>query len=224
MPLRRALTAAVLVSAALTTACAYEGGDIGNPFRRKAQWFSFVAGEDLAASCTAGSPDRFRLVYNALWEKQVRIYEWDAGGPLRIRSLQRGGNLIYLSLEDPLAPWRTEDAEVPLDAAARGRLTAALAEAGAFGPPAVGLELPSHSYYWTSASCRNGAYVFTGWTYPSAAYAAARFPAELAALDPGREAIARPEPVPVDPFREYDRKRGAVTEFTLKVGKSGLGL
>lgn len=217
------ITVPVLLAATLAaTGCAYEGGDIGNPFRRKVQWFSFVAGEDLAASCTVGSPDRVRLVYNALWEKQVRIYEWDSAGPLRIRSLQRGGNLVYLSLEDPLAPWRTEDAEAPLDAAARERLTTALKDAGAFGPPAAGLELPSHSYYWTSASCREGKYVFTAWAHPSAAYEAARFPAELAALDPGRESIARPEPVPVDPFREYDRKRGAVTEFTLKVGAHGL--
>ncbi len=207
---------------ALLAGCAYTGDDIGNPFYRKVQWFSFVEGTDIAAACAAGSPERFRLVYNGLWEQQVRVYEW--GSPdkaLKISTL-RSGNVAEIDLYDPLSPWRADVATAPLDQAAYGGLDAALAESGAFGPPAVGLELPSHSYYWTAATCRQGKYVFTAWAYPSAAFDAARFPAALAALDPGRDKIIPPGPVPVDPFREYNRKRGPLNEFNLKVGTNGL--
>lgn len=216
-----AALAATAVAATLG-GCAYEGGDIGNPFRRKVQWFSFVEGGDIAAACTPGSDERFRLVYNALWDQQVRVYEWDGRSPdLKISAVRRG-NVATITLDDPLRPWGTEVATVPLDQPARDGLTAALDASGAFGPPAVGLELPSHSYYWTAASCHGGEYRFTAWSYPSAAFAAARFPAALAALDPGRDGVAAPGPVSVDPIREYDRKRGALGEFTLKVGGKGL--
>lgn len=203
-------------------ACTYTGEDIGNPFRRKVQWFSFVEGADIAAACAPGSAERFRLVYNALWDQQVRIYEWDAQGAELKISVVRRGNVATITLDDPLYPWRTDAATVALDKAGLASLSSALEASGAFGPPAVGLELPSHSYYWTAASCRGGKYGFTAWAYPSAAYDATRFPAALAALDPGRDGIAAPGPVPIDPIREYDRRRGALGEFTLKVGGNGL--
>lgn len=218
-------SSALLVFAAVAVAlggCAYGGGDIGNPFRRKVQWFSFVEGGDIAAACSPGSATRFRLVYNALWDQQVRVYEWGDESPdLKISAVRRG-NVATITLDDPLRPWGTDVAAVPLDKAARDGLDAALDASGAFGPPAVGLELPSHSYYWTAASCRRGEYRFTAWAHPSGAYQAARFPAALAALDPGRDDIVPPGPVPVDPIREYDRRRGALGEFTLKVGSKGL--
>ncbi|EME68286.1 hypothetical protein H261_19289 [Paramagnetospirillum caucaseum] len=214
--------AVIAAALALLAGCAYTGGDIGNPFYRKVQWFSFVEAGDIAAACVPGSPERFRLVYNALWDQQVRIYEWDSAARTLKASVRRSGNVARITLDDPLSPWRTDEADIPLDQAAYDGLAAALGEAGAFGPPAVGLELPSHSYYWTAASCRQGKYVFTAWAYPSDAYQAARFPAALAALDPARDGIIQPGPVPVDPFRNYDRQRGATGEFTLKVGPNGL--
>jgi hypothetical protein len=220
MPRRLAIS--TLALAAALSGCAYSGGDIGNPLYRKAQWFSFVEGSDIAASCAADSPERFRLVYNARWDQQVRFYEWDSSArTLKISSV-RPGNVASIELDDPLSPWRTDMASVPLDQAALDGLAAALDRSGAFGPPAVGLQLPSHSYYWTAATCRQGRYAFTAWAYPSASFDAALFPAALAALDPGRDKIIPPGPIPVDPFREYDRNRGAVFEFTLKVGASGL--
>lgn len=206
----------------LLAGCAYTGDDIGNPFYRKVQWFSFVEGADMAATCAPGSPERFRLVYNALWDQQVRLYEWSSTDKVLKIGVVRSGNVAEIDLYDPLSPWRTDVATTSLDQAAYDRLSAALADSGAFGAPAVGLQLPSHSYYWTAASCRQGKYIFTAWAYPSAAFDAARFPAALAALDPGRDKIVQPGPIPVDPFREYNRKRGATGEFTLKVGANGL--
>jgi hypothetical protein len=214
------LTAALGLAA--LAGCTYTGADIGNPFYRKAQWFSFVEGSDLAAACTPGSAERFRLVYNGLWDQQVRIYEWDSAERGLKISVVNTANVADITLNDPLSPWRAQVATVALDAGAYDRLAAALTDSGAFGPPALGLELPSHSYYWTAATCHGGQYAFTAWAYPSAAYDGARFPAALAALDPGRETIVKPGPVPVDVIREYERNRGSVEEFTLKVGPHGL--
>lgn len=220
--LRRLPPIAAVAAVAFVSGCAYTGGDIGNPLYRKVQWYSFVEGGDIRAACAPGSPDRFRLVYNALWDQQVRFYEWGAAGDTLTVNAIRPGNVATIELNDPLSPWRADAVSVPLDQAARDGLDAALSGAGAFGPPAVGLQLPSHSYYWTAASCRQGKYAFTAWAYPSAAFDAARFPAALAALDPGRDKIIAPGPVPIDPTREYNRQRGLVAEFTLKVGTDGL--
>jgi len=42
---------------------------------RSLNWFSYVAAEDIRAACRPGGRNRLRLVYNALWEEQVRAYE-----------------------------------------------------------------------------------------------------------------------------------------------------
>ncbi|WP_245651125.1 hypothetical protein [Paramagnetospirillum marisnigri] len=215
---------AILFAAlAALAGCSYKGGDIGDPFHRKFHWASFVKGEDIAQTCDASAPDRFRLVYNAIWGEQVRVYEWDSiRESLRIRVVG-GGNLRDMTLGDPLAAWRAAEASVPLDRTARDGLVRALAEAKAFGPPAVGLELPSRSYYWASASCYQGRFTFTGWAYPSVEFDAARFPAALFAQDPGRDTVRPPAAIPMDVMYEYDKRRGAVMEFTLRVDAPVLG-
>ncbi len=215
-------TAILLAGLSLASGCAYVDGDIGNPIHRKFHWQSFVAGDDIAASCSSGNPDRVRLVYNAIWDKQVRIYEIDSiKRSLRVRVFGQG-NLTDVKLTDPIAPWRADETKAQLDEAGYEQLAATLAESGAFGPPAVGLELPSHSYYWTAATCRQGKFTFTGWAYPSAAFDASRIPAALFALDPGRDGVVAPGPIPYDVMWEYRRKQGQVTDFTFKVGANGM--
>ncbi|RAU20680.1 hypothetical protein CU669_17215 [Paramagnetospirillum kuznetsovii] len=204
-------------------ACSYKGGDIGDPIHRKFHWSSFVSGEDMAAICAAETPDRVRLVYNAVWGEQVRIYEWDSvRRVLRIRVIG-SGDLRGMSLGDPLGNWRAVEQSVSLDPSAYDELMAALGESGGFGPPAVGLELVSRSYYWAAATCRQGSFTFTGWKYPSPEFESARFAAKLFALDPDRADIRPPAPIPFDVMYEYNRNQAKVMEFTFKVGPAGLG-
>jgi len=212
----------LLLAVSLLGGCSYNGGDIGDPLHRKFHWLSFVAGDDIAATCQAGMPDRFRLVYNAIWEQQVRVYELDSvRSQLRVRVI-KPGSLTDLALTDPLAAWKSDDSTIKLEPEPYDGLVALLADSGAFGPPAVGLELPSHSYYWSAATCRQGHFTFTGWAYPSAAFDAARFPARLFALDPNPKSVIPAGPMSVDPTWEYQRNRGAVTEFSLRVGEKGM--
>lgn len=218
MTRRSGLCLAVLIS---LSGCAYDGGDIGNPLTRKVQWYSFVGGDDIQAACAAGAPDQARLVYNAVWGEQVRIYEWDANHPdLRIRVIG-SGSLTGLSTDDVLAPWRAAETQVALSAEARAGLDAALAEAGGFGPPAVGLDLPSHGYYWAAATCHRGQFTFTGWRWPSPEFSAARFPALLFAQDPGRDGVRPPVDQGLDLQWEEDVRRGVAAPFLISVGRNG---
>lgn len=211
-----------LCAAAVLAGCAYRGGDIGDPAVRKFGWFSFVGGNDIRAHCGPGLPDRFRLVYNAIYDEQVRIYEWD--GLRRLVSIKviGSGNALSLTSDDLLGPWRATAETLQLDDKTYELLAGALQADGAFGPPAVGVELPSRGYFWSAATCRDGRFTMTGWRHPSEAFARLQTPGVLFALDPTGIAVRPAGPVPYDVIWEDKRKKGQATDFTLKVGRNGL--
>lgn len=220
-----ALISRMITVAATTTiiaGCAYQGGDIGDPLTRKFHWFSFVEGEDIRTHCTAGTPDRVRLVYNGIYLEQLRIYEVDSLRRVLTARVVPQGNAGKLTADDLAGPWRAEESRTPLDEAGFGRLMAAFAADGVFGPPAVGLELPSHSYYWTAAWCREGKYGFTAWKHPSPAFDALAFPDMLFERDQTGVPVNRAKPIPYDPQYQEMARRLQVPAFTLKVGRSGL--
>ncbi len=202
--MKKVLPSATLALCAVVVlaGCAYRGGDIGDPAVRKFSWFSFVGGNDIRAHCGPGLPDRFRLVYNAIYDEQVRIYEWD--GLRRLVSIKviGSGNALSLTSDDLLAR--------------------ALQADGAFGPPAVGVELPSRGYFWSAATCRDARFTMTGWRHPSEAFERLQAPGVLFALDPTGIAVRPAGPVPYDVIWEDKRKKGQATDFTLKVGRNGL--
>jgi hypothetical protein len=204
------------------TACSYRGGDIGDPLVRKSQWFSFVDGEDIRASCAAGTPDRFRLVYNAVYDEQLRIYEVDSLRRLLVIRIVGRGEAARLSFQDPAAPWRAHEEKVQLDQTTYDRLVASFAQGGMFSPPPVGLDLPSRSYHWVAALCRNGAYGLTAWKYPSPAFDAMGFDRNLFALDPSGVPVREAGPVPFDPQWEDKARRLEVPAFSFKVTERGL--
>lgn len=212
---------ATLVAAALAS-CTWTGGDIGDPLERKVHWFSFVEGSDIRSTCAAGTPDRFRLVYNAVYDEQLRIYELDGLRRLLVIRAVNQGSTARLSADDLLAPWRAVEAKVQLDEAGYNRLVESFAKGGMFAPPPVGLELPSHSYYWTAAMCRDGRYGFTAWKHPSAAFAAMGFDADLFALDTTGVPVNQAKEVAIDPIWESKARQLEVSVFTLKVTANGI--
>jgi hypothetical protein len=223
--MRRALKGllAVLLMAGGTAACAYQGGDIADPVVRKFHWFSFLdGGDDIRANCAPGAPDRFRVVYNGLYSQQVRIYQLDSLQKILSVKIVGSGNAGRLQADDLLAPWRADDSKLHLDQGTYDRLVASFAGDGMFGPPPVGLRLPSQSYYWTAATCRDGRYGFTAWKHPSAAFDALTFAGNLFALDPSGIPVNAAGPVPFDAQRADNVRRGETTDFTLEVGPRGL--
>lgn len=215
------MTTVVLTIAGLA-GCAYRDGDIGDPVTRKFHWFSFVAGEDIRSTCQAGTPDRYRLVYNGIYDEQLRIYELDSLRRLLAVHVVQQGKAARLGSDDLLGPWRAEERKVPLDQATYDRLVAEFAASAMFAPPPVGLDLPSRSFYWTAAICKDGQYGFTAWKYPSAVFDKIAFAQSLFALDPTGVPVNEAKPVRFDPQWEEMARRHEVTVFTLTVGAAGL--
>jgi hypothetical protein len=214
---------ALLGACALMAGCAYTGGDVTDPLSRKVYWFSFVAGDDIRAACRPGAPDRFRLVYNGVYGEQMRTYELDSAQKrLLVRVAKAPSASINLSLDDPMAHWRSAEATTQLDDQHYGQLVSALAADGAFGPPAVGTNLPSHGFYWAAATCKDGRFTFTGWAYPSDAFKALTFPGLLKGLDFTDQPFAEAHDLGFDPIWEQHRKRNEVVDFTLTVGRDGM--
>src|SRR5215813_10182543 len=92
----------------LLAACSYRG-DIDNPVVRKVSWFSYLDGTDIRVACTEGAQDRYRLVYNARYEEQLRSYEVvaDGGGGAYLVARAKGrSNMFAISADDVFAPWR----------------------------------------------------------------------------------------------------------------------
>ena len=82
----------------LAGGCSYQLGGIGNPITRKFQYFSYLDGEDIRRDCVAGAPARYRLVYNANYNEQVRAYDLrrnapGSGASLTTQVFGGGGNL-----------------------------------------------------------------------------------------------------------------------------------
>jgi hypothetical protein len=207
---------------AVLAGCAYRGGDIGNPLVRKAQWLSYIGGNDIRATCAAGTPDRFRLVYNGVYGRQLRMYDLDSLQRVLVARATPPVNADQFSVGDPLNPWRARESRARLDPAQYQALVAAFAASGMFGPPPVGLDLPSHSFYWTAAYCRDGHFGFHAWKYPSAAFDRLAFVAPLLALDKTGIALAPAHRLVFDPRRAGREADGTTGDFLLTVGKDGL--
>ena len=119
-------------------------------------------------------------------------------------------------LLDPTRPWRGEGTTVELSPDERRGLITALEDSGAFGPPNVGLELPSRSFYWTVAACHQGQYSFNGWRWPSPGFQALSFDDVLIRYDRTGQPVALPREVP-DRYRDNNFHG----DFNLRIGERG---
>ena len=48
---------------------------VEQPIVRTFNWFSYVGADDIRSSCEPDGRSRLRLIYNGVWEEQVRAYE-----------------------------------------------------------------------------------------------------------------------------------------------------
>ncbi|MBI3707745.1 MAG: hypothetical protein HY246_08715 [Proteobacteria bacterium] len=217
----------VFLAAIALAGCAYRGG-VENPIIRKATWFSYLGGDDIRRQCVPGEPARYRLVYNAMWEQQVRTYDLRRVGPgngavLSTLVFGGGGSVASFSPTDPTAPWRGQTAERRLPEADYLALIQAIDASGFGAPSPEGLVLPSWGFYWAVAACADGRFHFNAWLHPSDRFAAIRF-ADLLFTDDG-SGVAVNEPRPLNealyripPAGSYDPN----SAFELRVGENGL--
>lgn len=212
--------------------CAYHTpprSDIDNPLVRSLAWFSYLDGSDIRETCAPGSIERYRLVYNAQYRKQVRAYEATgdgAGGAYLVARARLGSpNLLDLQLADPLAPWRWRKSDVRLDKAAFEEFKALLADSGLGVRPANGKRLHSHDFYWVAAGCRDGAFQFGAWVDAQGDFAAIRFEGFLVTRDKTGLDFREAQPVPYLEKVVTGRRRGQNPPdfFVLTVSDDGLG-
>lgn len=169
---------------------------VDNPLLGRFSWFQYLAGEDIKAACVAGAPARYRFVYNAVFDEQVRSYDLTrtaGGADLTVRVSGGDSRLVEFALG---TDWRAEvpkrQAEAKLDPEAYLALIRQV-EADGFGaPPEEGLRLPSYDFYWAVAACAGGRFHFNAWRNETPGFAALRFPALLYAQDKTDIAPARP--------------------------------
>lgn len=210
------------------SACAF-GGGIDNPVQQKFVWFSYLAGDDIREACAQGGPERYRLVYNARYDEQLRTYEVladeiDGGGFLTART-QGQATVTVLRADDLLAPWRWQKAQARLEVQAMQNLRNSLDAAGFYDRPAVGLELNSKAFYWAAVGCRDGRFFFSGWQHPSDDFDNLAFPALLFAHDGTGQEVNPPRSLSPSELGRFDnsaRSYGGVPRFLVTVREGGL--
>jgi hypothetical protein len=206
--------------------------NVEQPIVRSFHWFSYVGGDDIRQACGKNSRNRLRLIYNAIYDEQVRTYEIflqpDGTAGLQVGVLADQGNVAKVLIGDPggvTRPWRMRRSERILNVGETHELVGLLEASAAFGPPRDGLRLPDVDFWWTVASCRNGVWGFQAYHYPTDGFANVKFAAKLFSWDT--------VPVPVNPPRklipaELRRDPNApvnhmrANQWTLTVGKDGL--
>jgi hypothetical protein len=207
--------------------------NVDQPVVRSFNWFSYVAGDDIRAACKPGGRSQMRLVYNAIWEEQVRTYELflqpDGTAGLNIGVLADQGVVANISISggaDVTNPWRMKKGQRLLTAAETADLMAAFQASAAFGPPHDGMRLPDNDFWWTVASCRNGTWGFQAYHYPTDGFANVKFAAKLFALDNVPVKVNPPRKLEPAEFRRgFDREdaqRGRADRWMLVVGMDGL--
>lgn len=207
--------------------------NVDTPIVRSLNWFGYVGGDDIRAACIPGGRNHIRLVYNALWEEQVRTYEIflqpDGTAGLNFGVLADQGNVSNLLVGgggDVLNPWRMRQGQRLLNVGETRQLMGLLQASAAFGPPRDGLRLPDNDFWWTIASCRNGVWGFQAYHYPTDGFVNVKFAEQLFAWDNVKVPVNRPRKLePAEFRRDFDSKsaqRGRGDRWMLVVGKDGL--
>lgn len=205
--------------------CTYEAGNLDRPIMRRSSWFSYAGADDIRDACQPGEPDRYRLIYNADYEEQVRAYDLmqsatGQGAMLFVRVFGGGGNILSFNPFDPTGPWRGARSEAALSEDDFRQLKLAIDDSGFWDPAPRGLLLRSDQFYWLAAACVDGRFHFNAWRHPSDRFARLRLLPALLPFDQTGVPVREPRQVLASP----PRGSGDTVEstFTFRVGENGL--
>ncbi len=233
--MKRMLTATVGLALVIASSASAQRADrnVDRPVARSFNWFAYVGSNDIRDACRPGGRNRVRLIYNALYEEQVRTYEIflqpDGVAGMSIGVLADQGNvssLVIGSITDVLGPWSMKRGERILSIDETRELIGLLEASAAFGPPPDGLKLPDNDFWWTVASCRNGIWGFQAYHYPTDGFANVRFAERLFAWDNVPVPVNRPRKLePSNLRRDWNAPMyhaDTANRWMLVVGKDGL--
>jgi len=230
-PLRR-IAPILLTIFGVLSACAYTGSDEGfyQPITRKLTWFSFVAGDDIRAGCAASQEDRYRLVYNGVYNEQVRAYDLvKSAEPGRYNmKIQVTGeadlsNLTTeLSSPDLLKPWRPKVSSTNLPQRDFELFVRALNSSDFFDSPPPSEKLPSIGFYWVVSGCRAGKFYINAYLWPSKRYQGIVFEKLVNTWDFTDIPINPPRETTVFDVYGTNDEEEFRNHFTLEFGSDGL--
>ncbi len=204
--------------------CAFtENSDVSNPLVRKSAWFSYLNADDLRTACSAGDAEgRIRIIYNADYYKEVRVFELEpkAGnqqfdlttrvfGPAQVSE-------INVEINAPLGVFGGEQSVDVIGRDDYLAVTDALQKDG-FGTQQGrdGVRLYSDDFYWVALGCSSGYVTLGTWMSGVDDLRALGFPAVLTNLSSIETKL--PEP----PAKDKARSQSAAQLQTIQNSESG---
>jgi len=213
----RHATFGVLLALLPVAGCTYDGG-IDNPAIRRVEWFSYAQGEDIQESCVPGTPNRYRLLYNADFLEQVRSYEVTGDGTgsayLVARAAPGGASLSNIYLDDLRGSWNWYKSETRLDPDTFGALELMLDADGLLQHRNGLIRLNSRQFYWLVTACIDGTVEVGAWRQGPDDLSRLGFAAMLFDLDETGLPVLQPHPVLVGDF--YGQSGHAGEDLTIK--------
>lgn len=214
----------------LLAGCAADSGSVGNPVFRPFQWFSYANGDDIREQCTAGRNARYRLIYNAIYDEQVRTYDIvqvaPSGAAVQTTNVFRGGTigadwLLGQVSGSGARAGNYSRVDISLDDLVA--IEQALIRSGFEKPAIRGQILHSDEFYWIAMVCRKGNFKYYAWTDRNADVAKLPFREVLAKGDETGAAFVEPYTPTVfgRSSRYYTAGRGG-TYFTMQIGDNGI--
>ncbi len=184
----------------MLSACAYDGGG-DQPVIRKFTWFSYIAADDIRARCRTSVGERYRLVYNGVYNEQVRSYDISPAekGRYQIKINVTGeAQISSFGLDknspDLFTPWRPHVSSTNISESDLGLLKKTLNNADFFDSSPPSENLPSIGFYWAVSACVDGKFYQNAFLWPDQKFKAAQFGKLLSAWDFTN--------IPVNPPRE----------------------
>ena len=208
----------MLCTICAVSACSYTGG-INDPITRKFSWFSYVNGDDIRKVCSTLGADRYRFVYNGIYERQTRSYDVFFHSK-KIKMQVRGeANIRDMTLDDIVAPWRGVNEELLIGDKELKAIKQSLIASAALHPIATGLRLYSDKFYWTVAACVDGQFYFNGYKWDTPRWGQMQFDDLLFALDVTGVDVSEPGSIPPS---DMWGKSNMSRPFLLEIGENGL--
>jgi hypothetical protein len=233
MPVSKWIATVLAVVMLMATGCT-SSGPADNPVSRAFTWYSYLNGDDIRRNCEVGGADRYRMVYNGIYGKQVRAYD--------LKQAPGGGDGILETRVFAGQPLSTAVLQVlgktvPGEGMSRTRLTLpeiarierALLQAGLEQPTTPGMELHSDSFYWLVMACRQGRFDYQALSWPGTRIEQLPLFSVLLPHDGTGVAVHAPRTPVYPPEGSRPQGRGAGEEsavpyFRLEVGRNGLVL
>lgn len=212
----RSFLAALLVIFAAS--CSYKGG-MNDPVSRKFSWFSYINGDDIRKVCADLGTDRYRFVYNGIYQEQTRSYDVFFYARKITMQIKGASDLKNFRINDLFSPWRGVNEELIVGDKELTLLKKSLKESAALHHDQRGLRLSSDEFYWTVAACVDGQFHFDAYLWGTDHWDNMVFDDLLFAWDITGVKPAKPRVLSqVDKFSYAERQK----PFLIEVSGNGL--